>query len=143
MKNLGYWYLTGFCELRNDLRTFKFERILEVHLLPETFSPPIDFEVGKYKNDFLKSMGTHEVEIHFDKELSPWIREQWGSSVREADDGGMILTLSTETLEFPSRLVLGSAPHARPLSPPEFIEKVRQDASEIVASRTNALNLAG
>ena len=28
MKYLGYWYLTGYCELRCDLRTFKFERVL-------------------------------------------------------------------------------------------------------------------
>jgi predicted DNA-binding transcriptional regulator YafY len=135
MKHLGYWYLTGYCELRNDLRTFKFERILEVRLLSESFPPPTGFEVEKYKSDFLKSTGTHKVEIYFDKELSPWIREQWGGSVEEVEDGGMVLTLFTETLEFPSRLVLGSAPHARPVSPPEFIEKVRQDASEIVASR--------
>jgi len=136
MKNLGYWYLTGYCELRDDLRTFKFERILEVRLLSESFPHPTDFDVSKYKNDFLKSMGTHKVEIHFDRELSPWIREQWVGSVKEADDGGMILTLFTETLEFPSRLVLGSAPHARPLSPPEFIDKVRQDATDIVSSRS-------
>jgi predicted DNA-binding transcriptional regulator YafY len=135
MKHLGYWYLTGHCELRNDLRTFKFERILEVELLTESFPPPLNFEVDKYKSEFLKSMGTHKVEIYFDQELSPWIREQWGTAVRDAGDGGMILTLFTETLEFPCRLVLGSAPHARPLSPPEFIEKVRQDAGEIVASR--------
>jgi proteasome accessory factor C len=135
LKHLGYWYLTGYCELREDLRTFKFERILEVHLLSESFPPPSDFQVDKYKNDFLKSMGSHKVEIHFDKKLSPWIREQWEGSVKEAAGGGMILTLFTDTLEFPSRLVLGSAPHARPLSPPDFIEKVRQDANEIILSR--------
>jgi proteasome accessory factor C len=133
MKHLGYWYLTGFCELREDLRTFKFERILSVQLLSDSFSPPVDFEVGKYKNDFLKSMGTHKVEIHFDGELAPWIQEQWGDAVSEAKDGGVILTLYADTLEFPSRLVLGSAPFAKALSPPEFIEKVGQDAREIVA----------
>jgi proteasome accessory factor C len=131
MKHLGYWYLTGYCELRKDLRTFKFERILSVELFPESFPPPQDFDVDKYKSDFLKSMGTHRVEIRFDRALTPWVREQWGGLVREAPDGGGILTLYTETLEFPSRLVLSSAPHARPVSPPEFIEKVRSDAREI------------
>ena len=134
LKHLGYLYLTGYCELRGDLRTFKFERILGVDMMSETFPPPSDFEVEKYKSDFLKSMGSHKVEIYFDSELAPWIREQWAGSVNEAGDGGMILTLFTETLEFPSRLVLGSAPHARPMSPPEFIEKVRQDANEIILS---------
>lgn len=129
-KSLGYWYLTGYCELRQDLRTFKFERILSVELQQETFPPPDESLLAKYKDTFLQAMGSHKVEIYFDAEAAPWIREKWGSSVREEQDG-VVLTLYSETLEFPSRLVLGNLPHARPLHPPELIEKVRQDAQEI------------
>ena len=132
MKKLGYWYLTGYCELRNDLRTFKFERILLATHLQENFPEPEDFELGRFKADFDLSTGEREIEIFFDKQLAPWIREQWTTSVREAEDEGVILTVYSETLEFPSRLVLRSAPHARPLSPPEFVEKVRRDAEEIM-----------
>lgn len=132
MKKLGYWYLTGYCELRNDLRTFKFERILSATHLQENFPEPEDFELGRFKADFDLSTGEREIEIFFDKQLAPWIREQWTTSVREAEDEGVILTVYSETLEFPSRLVLRSAPHARPLSPPEFVEKVRRDAEEIM-----------
>jgi predicted DNA-binding transcriptional regulator YafY len=132
MKKLGYWYLTGHCELRDDLRTFKFERIQSAQDLEEFFSEPKDIELGRYKADFDLSSGERRIEIYFDKQLAPWIREQWDTSVRAAQDGGVILTLYSETLEFPSRLVLRSAPHAKPLSPPEFIEKVRQDAADIM-----------
>jgi len=132
MKSFGNWYLTGYCEVRNDLRTFRFERILSVEPTGESFEPPEDFDVVRYKSEFLSSMGHQTVEIAFDAEIAPWIREQWGSSVREDEGGRVILTLYSETLEFPSRLVLGSAPHARPLSPPEFVEKVRGDAREIL-----------
>ncbi len=130
-KSLGYWYLSGHCELRRDLRTFKFERILTVNLLPERFPPPRDKDAERHKRDFLALIGKIDVEIEFDAEVAPWIREQWGSAAREISGGGVILSLSTETLEFPSRLVLSHAPHARPLRPPELIEKVRQDAEAI------------
>ena len=132
MKNLGYWYLTGHCEMREDVRTFKFERILSVELHPESFSTPQDLDINKYKKNFLKSMGPNKVEIYFGPQVAPWIKERWGSSVtRKGKDRGVVLTLTSETLEYPSRLVLSFAPHAKPVAPPEFIEKVRQDSREI------------
>lgn len=133
MKYLGYWYLTGYCEMRKDLRTFKFERILSLKLLKADFPTPEDLDVNKYKEDFLTSMGRHEIKIYFDSTVAPWIKEQWGSSAKKAEKKGVILTLYSETLEYPSRLVLSFASHARPLSPPELIKKVRRDSREIVA----------
>lgn len=132
MKNLGYWYLTGYCEMRRDLRTFKFERILSVKLQEDRFPPPKGLNVNKYKKDFLKSMGRQQIEIHFDAKVAPWIQEWWGSSVRKGENGGVVLTFSSETLEYPSRLVLSFAPHAKPLSPPELIGKVRGDSRELL-----------
>lgn len=132
MKYLGYWYLTGYCELRKDQRTFKFERILAVEILSESFPPAEDLDVDKYKREFLTSMGRYRVEIFFDAEVAPWVAERWGSSASRDERGNVVLTLSTDSLEYPSRLVLGFAPHARPLSPPEFIEKIRSDAREML-----------
>ena len=132
MKNLGYWYLTGYCEMREDVRTFKFERILSVEVHPEDFPIPQDLDINKYKDNFLKSMGPDKIEIYFGPQVAPWIKERWGASMtRKGKDGGVILTLNSETLEYPSRLVLSFVPHAEPVSPPELIEKIRQDSKEI------------
>ncbi len=131
-KNLGYWYLTGYCEKREGLRTFKFERILSVELYREQFSPPKEVETHKYKHNFLKSMGPRRIEIYFDSKVAPWIKERWGSSVTKAENGGVVLNLASETLEYPSRLVLSFAPYATPRNPPELIEKVKKDSQDIV-----------
>ena len=131
-KKLGHWYLTGYCELREGLRTFKFDRILSVELFRDKFSPPEEVETNKYKLTFLKSMGSRRIEIYFDSKVAPWIKERWGSSVTKAENGGVVLNLASETLEYPSRLVLSFAPYAKPLHPPELIEKVKQDSQEIV-----------
>ena len=134
MKYLGYWYLTGHCELRRDLRTFKFERILSVKPLTASFPQPQDLDLGKYKEDFLQSMGGDPIEISFDQTVAPWVQEQWGSSAKRQKDGSVTLSLFSETLEYPSRLILSFAPHARPLSPPELIDKVRHDVQDILDS---------
>jgi len=130
-KKLGHWYLTGYCELREGLRTFKFDRILSVELFRDKFSPPEEVETNKYKLNFLKSMGSRRIEIYFDSKVAPWIKERWGSSVTKGENGGVVLNLASETLEYPSRLVLSFAPYAKPLHPPELIEKVKQDSQEI------------
>jgi proteasome accessory factor C len=133
MKSLGYWYLTGYCELRKDLRTFKFERMLNVKMLRNSFPRPQDSVIEAYKKEFLSSLGRRRIEIYFDSTVAPRIKEQYGSSAREEPDGGVVLSLFSETLEYPSRLVLGSAPHARPLSPPELVSKVAEDAQTVLA----------
>ena len=133
MKRLGFWYVTGYCERRKDLRTFKFERILSVKLLDDTFPTPTDFDVEKYRSDFLRPSGEYRVEILFDRDVAPWIRERWGDLVRDEEDGNVILTVYSSTLEFPSRVVLAHAPYSRPISPPEFVDKVREDAQEIIS----------
>ena len=133
IKYLGYWYLTGYCQMRKDLRTFKFERILSAKLLKTHFSSPKDLDLNKYKDGFLKSMGRQKIEVYFDSTVAPWIKEQWGTSVKKAEKKGVILTLFSETLEYPSRLIFSFASHAQPLSPPELVKKVHQDSQEIAA----------
>jgi proteasome accessory factor C len=135
MNRLGSWYVTGYCEKRKDLRTFRFERILAVKSLKSTFQLPDNFDLEKYRSDFGEPKGEQIVEIQFDKEVAPWIRERWGDATRDSKDGGTILTLQSSGLEFPSRLVLSYAPHARPLQPKELVEKVRQDANEIIQAQ--------
>jgi proteasome accessory factor C len=133
MKSLDYWYLTGYCEMRQDLRTFKFERMLNVKALPNGFPPPQDSVIEGYKKEFLQSMGRRRIEIYFDRTVASRVKEQYAESVREEPDGGVVLTLFSETLEYPSRLVLSFATHARPLSPPELVEKVADDARKVLA----------
>src|SRR5215469_8855111 len=40
----GFWYTAGYCHLRDDLRTFRLDRIQDVELRDETFTRPPDFD---------------------------------------------------------------------------------------------------
>jgi predicted DNA-binding transcriptional regulator YafY len=40
----GRWYLAGYCHLRQDIRTFRLDRILRAELRDETFERPANFD---------------------------------------------------------------------------------------------------
>lgn len=42
------WYLAGFCHLRQDLRTFRLDRILSLNACPGSFEKPSDFNTLTY-----------------------------------------------------------------------------------------------
>lgn len=46
--NVGYWYVTGYCHLRSDLRTFRVDRTSGVELLAEGFQRPAGFNALDY-----------------------------------------------------------------------------------------------
>lgn len=43
--NEGYWYTVGYCHLRQDIRTFRLDRILSLDLYATTFEAPDDVDV--------------------------------------------------------------------------------------------------
>ena len=62
--NDGYWYTPGYCHLRQDLRTFRLDRIVALELLRESFERPETFNALDFVLKSLVSMpGTEQVEI--------------------------------------------------------------------------------
>jgi len=60
----GYWYTAGYCHLRNDLRTFRIDRIRVLDLLDQSFTRPTDFDALQYVLNTLATMpGTYAIEI--------------------------------------------------------------------------------
>ena len=41
----GWWYVIGFCHVRQEIRTFRVDRISEIALLDTTFTPSPDFNL--------------------------------------------------------------------------------------------------
>ncbi len=44
----GRWYVAGWCHLRQDLRSFRLDRVLQVQALNAVFTPPADFNAVQY-----------------------------------------------------------------------------------------------
>lgn len=62
--HMGYWYTTGYCHLRDNLRTFRIDRIVDLEPFAQSFERPTDFDVLQHVLDTLATMsGTYPVEI--------------------------------------------------------------------------------
>ncbi|MBK8139499.1 MAG: YafY family transcriptional regulator [Anaerolineae bacterium] len=60
----GYWYTSGYCHLRNELRTFRIDRIVTLDLLDQSFDRPADFDAVKHILGSLATMpGMYAIEI--------------------------------------------------------------------------------
>lgn len=44
----GAWYVLGYCHLRCEIRTFRVDRIRDLHVLPEEFERPRSFSLNAY-----------------------------------------------------------------------------------------------
>lgn len=60
----GYWYTAGYCHLRQDLRTFRLDRIQSIITHGETFDDPGQFDVLSYVLSALANVpGPYQVEV--------------------------------------------------------------------------------
>lgn len=69
----GRWYMSGYCHLRNDMRSFRLDRMAGAHLLPEKFTRPPGFDAAKHFIQSLNSMATNHrvlVILHTDAETA-------------------------------------------------------------------------
>jgi len=62
--NEGYWYTAGYCHLRQDLRTFRLDRIQSILRQAETFDDPGSVDLLSYVLAAIASVpGRYQVEV--------------------------------------------------------------------------------
>lgn len=126
----GWWYVVGYCHLRQAHRSFRVDRVVELALLDETFNVPDDFDVQAYLATEPHIQLTIRVRLHFAPEgaLAALDDRAIWDSVDEEADGSVIVTFGAPNLEAAARTVLSYAPHAIVLEPDELRHKVRERA---------------
>jgi predicted DNA-binding transcriptional regulator YafY len=71
----GRWYVHGWCHLRKDRRTFRVDRVRRIDTLPETFEPPVDFDLEQAILGSLvltRGGGTFELQVAAPIEAVRW-----------------------------------------------------------------------
>lgn len=64
----GYWYLGGYCCLRQDYRVFRLDRIQHIEILPETFERAKDFDYETFIKEKQTTPGI-PIEIEFQADM--------------------------------------------------------------------------
>ena len=126
----GLWYLVGFCRLRQDLRTFRVDRIQHAESSGDTFDVPDDFSVREYLARWMRFEPVHTVVVRLQAAAASDARERHGHWMEIAGetDGSVTARFGAANLDWATGWVLGYGASARVLEPPELIARVRQAA---------------
>ena len=93
----GRWYMSGYCHLRHQLRTFRLDRLQHIELLQQSFIRPTEFDSAEHFTQSLYGMpGNLDVQIvlHTDKHTAAQAMGETASMLKPQADG---LLLSTRT----------------------------------------------
>src|SRR5579859_5234312 len=60
----GFWYVVGYCHLREDIRVFRLDRAIEARLREDPFTPPADFDaLGHVERAIARTPGVWRVVV--------------------------------------------------------------------------------
>ncbi|MEJ8555393.1 helix-turn-helix transcriptional regulator [Tepidibacter sp. Z1-5] len=94
----GFWYLIGYCELRNSIRDFKLSRIKDYEIIDEEYKIPCDFSLTEYtgKSGIFNSK-QYDIKLRIYPPMSIIVEERiWASnqSIVQNEDKSIIFTAS-------------------------------------------------
>jgi predicted DNA-binding transcriptional regulator YafY len=138
----GYWYVVGYDHLREAMRLFRIDRILEAESIEATFERPPGFDAHEHVLDALATL-PHDhwsVEVVLEATLEE-AREQvptLGVTLEETPNEGVILRSSTSDLDWMTSVLAGLRFPFAVRKPPELREALKRQAEKIavLAERT-------
>ena len=132
----GNWYLVAKDHLRDDLRTFRLDRIRSADVLPENFDRPVGFDVVAHVQRAMALLPyglTAEVLLHVSlAEARRRVPPALGTL--EAVEGGVLLRMGAEELEWVARFLAGFPWEFTVLGPPELRQALVEVADRLVAN---------
>jgi predicted DNA-binding transcriptional regulator YafY len=136
----GWWYAVGYCHLRQEVRSFRVDRIVALELLERVFQPPADFDIRAYLEADLRAQTPLRARLCFTAQAAPRAlanRASW-EQVDEQPDGAVCVTLVSPDLQWAASSVLAYGPGVRVLDPPELRAAVKTWALEIAGLNDEA-----
>jgi predicted DNA-binding transcriptional regulator YafY len=123
----GRWYAVGWCHLRQDVRMFRFDRMLTVEERDDTFMKPLDFNCVDY---VLQSLATMQwgwpIEVLLDLPLTEARRRiAPDMGTLEARRRGVLFRTQGDALDYMARYLVQIDCPFRVLHPPELRDAVR------------------
>ena len=131
----GNWYLVGYCHLRDELRTFRIDRINQLTHGKDTFELPRDFDAVTYLEANLTWQNQYQIAVQMDEAVASEMRERGSDWMQVSDnpDGSVTVNFEADDLNWAAGWVLSWGRFARALEPPALIEQVKQSALAVIA----------
>ena len=130
----GLWYLVGFCHLRQELRTFRVDRIQQTAPLEERFTMPRDFSVREYLARNMSFEPAYTVKVHLEVSAATDVQERHGHwmKITSHSDGSITVRFPVANLDWATGWVLSQGDQAKVIAPPELAERVQRAAEGVL-----------
>jgi predicted DNA-binding transcriptional regulator YafY len=101
----GRWYVVGHCHLRRDVRSFRLDRVTEVHALPASFGRPEGFNALGHLTQSLATLPrAHAIEVLLHADLDRARRETFDAIGVFTPEGDAVrLSARTDDLDWFAR----------------------------------------
>lgn len=133
------WYLTAYCYLRNEQRSFRVDRIDALTLLKTTFKRP----VMNFDNRMTPGARAYVARVRFAPEVARWVLEDRSFYVAEAlqDETGLHVTLHARRDEDILQWLLSWGRHVQVLQPDSLRQRFISEARAILETHERAESL--
>lgn len=124
----GWWYVIGLSPEKEQVRTFRVDRISSIALSSSTFSPPTDFDLHEYLSNEFQAQPQVKARLRFEREYANILdgNHSYWETVEPQPDGAVDVTFSAPTLEWATSTVLAYGPAVEVLEPPELQIRVME-----------------
>ncbi|MBC7334389.1 MAG: WYL domain-containing transcriptional regulator [Actinobacteria bacterium] len=133
----GVWYLIGHCHLRDEIRTFRIDRIKSAKVIENRFEIPSTFSIDKFLEGswgIIKGEKKEKVKLKFSPELAMFISEvKWHPSqkLEFLGDGSLLASYEVAGLDEIKRWILGFGKEVEVLEPEELRKEIEKETEEI------------
>lgn len=131
------WHLIAFCQLRNDYRDFRTDRIEKLEIVPGRFSRTDHLSLQNYLDKLQHGSEVQIVKVLFEKDFVKYINDvkfQFGWVDEKQIGNNIEMKFAVMSLELISRWLLMSGKHFDVVSPDSLKVKVRELISELKIS---------
>jgi predicted DNA-binding transcriptional regulator YafY len=132
----GWWYVIGYCHLREAVRSFRVDRIQELEPLDAGYQIPADFDAQKFLSFEIQSEAQIHVRLHLGVQVAHLALSTpavWEVLLPQSD-GSVIVGISLPDLYWAASLSLSYGPAATVLEPPELRQMVADWARQIASN---------
>ena len=129
----GWQYCIGYCHLRQNPRTFRLDRIIELEVLEQTFAEPVDFDLQDYlkTNPFFQPTVRARLRFGAESAVVALDNRAYWESIEEQPDGAVVVTFAAPDLEAAAGMVLRIGFPAVIVEPEALRELVRTQTRAI------------
>lgn len=130
----GWWYVIGFCHLRQEMRSFRIDRIHHILQLEANYQIPADFDAQKYLIFEIQSQAQMHVRLQLAAEVAAFALSTplaW-EKVEPQPNGSVIVETSLPDIYWAASMALSYGPGATVLEPEELRQLVREWGQSIV-----------